>query len=618
VARELKVSVRPEGAERVLRMLRGIVTTARRADRDIARSRGEGTRAATREAQRTEDVARRSEETKRREARRTTEDHRRQLQSRSREEQRAARAQERSARSGRSRDAARRSERSRGFGGAASEAFGALGVPTSFGGAANSLMAVMQSIVQNFERVSDALDAQAGVQDTGQRTVTAQQFELGLVRLGGEVFGGQSAEERARSLEEVKNEINAIATATNQSPGALLDALSGLQTEFSAFEFGRQNLRAMAEEAQRTGTDMATIARFAGLVNQQFGEMDTSRLLDITAQGGLQGALSPDALASNFAGGLGLYASFVDPNQTGTAEDRYRGFLATANVLRQSGLDDAQTATLMPQMFAALSREEVQRNIRRSSGVDINDFRDASGQLDMAGFVESLQSSGRFGDLETIQRAVGDQGASMALNTLVAARTRNLTDPENAADMRELMGVSAESGAAFRRTNLAEVQATAAERHRAIGVETEIEGQERMGERSDQAWFASEVGRKLEAQGGLSDALLNFGLVRQGLGALANSEVGQTVLGSEGARNSGDMSGWLATVLPQFWATDRLLGAGSQVVQQAAAQPGRGAAMALDTASQDRLAQRIGQEVARANADVPNPQNRQPGGPQSR
>lgn len=640
--RELKIRVTTEGAQRVVAMLRGIVSGARKADQDRVRSKARAAKDEERIEERSRRTAAASEEAKRREHRRTTEEHRRQLQAQTREQERAAREQERAARAARLRDArgrfvggggrgggggggagggGGRGGGGWGFGGVGSDVLGGLGVPLSAGAAAGALLASLNAIVDNLGRVTSALEGQAGVTDVGQRTAAAQSFELDLVRLGGEVFGEVDPATRRRELAAVGDEINAIALATNQEPGQLLAALSNLQTEFSAFEFGRQNLQAMAEEAQRTGASVETIARFAGLVNQQFGEMDTARMLDITAQGGLQGALDPVSLSREFAGQLGLFASFVDPERAGSSEDRFRAFVATANVLRQSGLEANESATLMQNLFASLSREEVQKKIRRASGVDIRNFRDESGRLDLAGFVEELEASGRFGSLETIMRSMGDQQASQALNTLISARTRNLTDPEDNADIRELMNVSAAEGAAFRASNLADVRDTAVERQRKIGIAGLVEGHRQAGARGARAEMSMRIGENLTQMGPMADALLGNGLFTESAAALANSSLGRAILDSDLGRaavGSATMSvmGGNANLLEQG-----LVAVSSAREQQSAATagslkpatPGK-SELALETASQDRLAQRIGQEVARSLRDGPNPGNRTPGG----
>src|SRR5690606_6957068 len=141
-----------------------------------------------------------------------------------------------------------------------------------------------------------------------------------------------------------------------------------LQTEFSAFDFGRQNLRALGDEATRTGTDVQQLARFAGLVRQQFGDIDVSTMLDIAAQGGRQGALSPEQLSGEFASQVCVFRSPADPNKTQSSEALFRQFVATANVVRSSGLNPAESATATQNMLAALADEDVQARIALATG----------------------------------------------------------------------------------------------------------------------------------------------------------------------------------------------------------------------------------------------------------
>lgn len=382
------------------------------------------------------------------------------------------------------------------------------------GGAALGLQQILSTLVAQNAEVVRAVEAAGGVQDFGQRTVTAQDFDLELTRLGGEVFGELSPEERRRELGAVRDQINEIALATAQEPGQLLDALANLQTEFSAFDFGRANLRALADEAIRTGAPVAELARFAGLVRQQFGEIETNRIFDILAQGGLQGALDPESLSRDFSGQLGLFASFTDPNQAGTPEERLRSFVASANVLRQSGLSSNESATLMQNLFSSLSRERVQRDIavatggrrrgdRVLGGVQLQSFRDDNGRLDLAGFVEALEAQGGLSNLEAVQRAVGDQQASQALNTLIAARRRNLQSPDEFADIRELEQVSADAGARFRETNLADVRETSAFKRNVVGVRSQVAGSRGEPEASADAERLASLRRSLEQQGSM-------------------------------------------------------------------------------------------------------------------
>lgn len=542
--RRATVRIGTEGEQRVMRMLRGIVAQSRRSSRDMARDHARGEAEERRAEDRTVEHTRRAEETKRREARRTADEARRLHAGEVREAERSAQMQARARRSARGAGGPAgpigpRARRARGGGGGGfgEDLAGSIGIPMSVGAVIGSFGAVADRFIQNLVRVTNAMESAAGVEDIGQRTVSAQDFQRNLERIGGEVFAGQDTAEYERNLAAVQNEINAIALATNQSPGQLLEALSGLQTEFSAFEFGRENLQAMAEEAQRTGSDIETIARFAGRLRQTFGEMETGRALDIAAQAGLQGALTPRELGEEFAGETGLFQTFVDPSRSATPEENFRTFTATANVLRQGAPNAAEAATDMRNMFTSLSHTRVQGNIEEASGVDINDFRDAqTGRLDIGGFVEALQGSGRFGNLETIIDAVGDQQASRALNTLIQARTQNLADPENHADIRELEAVSAESGENMRRRNLARVQATSAEQAVAVATATQVEGIQSLDRRADPALVAMATRERLQRQGPVGEVLASSDYLMSAVGAVADSSLGRAVLGSEMGR----------------------------------------------------------------------------------
>lgn len=630
---EVRVSVTAEGGDRVLRMLRGISDAAQRADLDATRSSERRVRAQQQHDRASELSTRRAEDARRREGQRTTDEHRRQMQDQTRETERAARDEQR-ALSQRRRDnrgrftggdgggGGRRRPRGGGGGDFGGDMLGMLGLPTSAAAAGGAGIAAvvlaLNSMVQSLGRVTTALESQAGVQDVSQRTTTAADFEAGLVRLGGEVFGQMDPAERQRQLAALAAEINEVARATHQDPGQLLTALQGMQTEFSAFEFGRENLEALGAEATRLNMPVQDLARYVALVNQQMGELDAQTILDITAQGGLRGALDPASLSTAFAGQLGQYSTFVDPNQAATSEERFRGFVATANVLRQSGLGANESATLMQNMFGALINPQNQRRMRRQTGVDIRSFRNEQGTLDLAGYMEALESSGRFDDLDEIGQSIHDQQARQAFNTIMMARRK--ARQGTGVDIRTLQNVSAAEGGAFRQQNLREVMMTQRERMRGVAVESQIEGFESLQPRSERATDAARIRERLRAQGPIGE-LLDTDWTTSGIGALMGNNTLRRFMGGQmlGLGIHAQLSGGtspLSTVAPLLTAVGGAARESEGVRSNSMLKTGD--RVNLDDASIDRMAQRFGQEVRRSLTDAPNEAGRTPGARQPR
>lgn len=542
--RELKVRIKAEGQSQVKQAVNGTVATARRAGAAQrteaqktaaaqAKAAHEGARAAKRSADETVKETQRAERRRRAEFERTAREQERQ-------ERRAAARSRNAGRGGGGGGAPRGRGGGDDFFGRAAEGFGSwAGGLVGLG----AITATLQGILSRMEERSAAVGAAAGRQDLGQRTVGAQQIELGLARLGGEVFKGMDARQRAAELARVRDEIVAIAEATGRQPGDLFTALQTFQTEFSAFDFGRQNLRAIADEATRTGTEVEQLARFAGLVRQQFGELDVNRIFDITAQAGMQGSLTPEQLSGEFAQQLGLFRSFVDRGRTQDPETLLRQFVAMANVIRSSGAGAAESATLAQNLMASLSDQDVQDRIAMATGgrvagrrrvngqmqdvirggVQLRDFRDASGALDLAGYVEALAARDGFGSLEDLRATIGDQQASIALNTLIARRRDEVAGVADNADLRELMNVDAAAGAATRTENLSDVMRTDAMRAQQDAARTAIDGVRSSG-RSRQAVLSNAIRTDAESQGVLGEVIANLPGFAEGLAALTTND----------------------------------------------------------------------------------------------
>lgn len=548
--RELKVRISAEGESKVKQAVEGTTKAAKnaareqsaanrqaaregvdaakkaaqdraQADRQAAKASSDAVKKAEREAAaaRKRAVREMVSDVKKAEAEKRAE-FRRTQQEQQRAERRRARELER-----------RQRDESRGGLGSQDRMLGGLGSAAMMGASMvgiGSLQEVLSGFVSRMSEVADAVGAQAGRQGLGERTAGAQDFALGLTRLGGEVFAGMDAGVQRRELAAVRDEIVAIAEATGQEPGALLQALTGLQTEFSAFRWGRENLRAIADEASRTGSEMETLSRFVGLTRQQLGQdLEAGRIFDIVAQAGLEGAISPEQLASEFAPILGMFGTTVDRNGSMGSEDRLRQFVAMANVVRSGGADPAAAATQMRSLIESLDERQVQEDIalatggrvrgrrrdRRTGqthriiqgGVQMADFTNEAGAMDLAGYFEALAAHREFAGIGAIKSTVGRTEAAQALNTILTRQRDEATRGDDNATFRELVNADANAGNAMRTASLRSVMATDAMVARRDAAQTGTEGIANEG-RSRQANFTNQARTILESNGMLGEA----------------------------------------------------------------------------------------------------------------
>lgn len=422
-------------------------------------------------------------------------------------------------------------ERGRGGRGGRSQLGGSSGLASRFAArlapvaagatALATVVSTLQSVAQNLAAVTNAVATAAGGQDVGQRTVTAQNFGVELTRLTSEIGAvqGLGLEEQAVLAQNLQREILDVAQATGQEPGALLQSLRTLQTEFGQFDFGRRNLAALAQEASRSGDEMEDLARFAGQTNQQFGEIPVDNLFNVAAQAGLTSSLTTGAFAQNFAGISGVFRSAVDPNGNASPEDLSREFIAVANAVR-TGTGDAATASTQTRgLLFALSDQQTQSRIALATGgtqarrggpiqggIQVGDFRDSeTGRLDLGGLFTALSENENFQSLESIGGAVPNVRAAAALNTILQ-RQREGGDRSFTA----LRDVSAESGAELRGTGIERVLATDFFRQKAIANQGIREGIENVGERSATARLASQTQENLRGSGVLGGVLAGF------------------------------------------------------------------------------------------------------------
>ncbi len=479
----VRIVMEASGASAVKQALRGTVTEARRADDQLRRG--------------TQDTERRRQQAIRQTTSVATQEARARLRAEREAEREASRE---AARSRRVREREMRRglrERQRITGAFGLGGLGAAGLGASAMAAATGVYsAALQASVDRLERITSAVGARAGVRDVGERTAAAQDFELELARGSGEFFQGLSPEDRAREMSALTDEIAAVAVEAGQSPTDLLRVLQTMQTEFSQFEAGRENLRAIALEAQRTGADMEQLARFIGVLNHQLGDTapTAERAFDVMAQQGLVGAITPEQLATEFGG---MFGQFRDLSGL-QGEDALRQFGALANALKTKDMGTAETATLMQNLFTALGNSETVSRLRTATGGRSRRVRDPrsgrmrtmatggttalreDGTVDFMQLIEDMSTVDRIGTSDVVFH---DAQARSAAGQLVAL-ARRARAGEDVATAAQLAGVDASAGSAFRAESLGTVLDTSAVASRRIAVAGELEGISQLGGRA--------------------------------------------------------------------------------------------------------------------------------------
>lgn len=624
---DVNIQVRASGGARLRQVFRGTVSEARRADRAITDSNRRAQRAIRNESTRT--------------SRQRTTDARRATQQTVRgfraESQAAARLERERARSSR----ARERERRRAPGGLGRLPFGG-GVGTAVtgfaaGGIAAATGAVLGAINQTLQNLTAATQQIAGAQGfqgVGQRAVTAQNFGVELTRLTSEVGAvrGLDLEQQAELARDLQEQILGVAQATNQEPGALLEAMRTIQTEFGEFDFGRENLQALAEEAQRSGDDLNDLARFAGQFQRQFGQQDVGQLFDITAQAGLTSSLTTGAFAANFAGVSGVFRSAVDPRGQQSSEQLLRDFVAISNAVR-TGTGDAATASTQTRgLLFALSDPGTLRRIERATGrrggrrVRLGDYRDEEGRLDLSGFFSALSQNRNFRSLEDISQAVPNIRAAAGLNTILQREREG-----SASSFSRLQSVSQAAGSRLRSQELNRVSNTEQQRQLAVGIGTQVQGIRGVEEVSGRSRIASATQARLQAEGLGGETIAGFENTINALAAATQSSPALRSLVERVGGAQAPQGGFLGTIAEAETAAR----GGSRGILPALAQALRedreatargqtktagpkGGTAAFDNTQIDRLQGAIRQGAAQGVRDALEGSDRTSGGPAAR
>lgn len=488
------------------------------------------------------------------------------------------------------------------------------------GMAAAAFTSALESMVARIDTITQAVSSHAGVQDLGQRTVTGEDFDLAMRRSASEFFQGQSVEEQTASMGELQAEILGVAQASAQSPTALLNVLSTMQSELSQFDAGRANLASIANEATRTGAEMETLGRFVGVLNQQLGETAPSadRAFDIMAMGGLHGAITPESFAENFGGMLGQFQ--VSSGLQG--EDALRQFMGLANAIRPGAQSDAEAATQMHGLIEALGTSRTRGHIADAFGGRSSAFR-ADGTVDYMQLIRDMSTVEDSAEGLGVAEAFRNAGARDATISLTRAERGETTAPS--ADV--LSRVSAEEGAAFRAQGLELVSAAPALASRRGGVSSEIEGIGGMAPRADEANQRIAFGNVTRHM--LPDWMPDMG---QG-GMMASALFGASQWASERAGATGSSQRQFMETRADAWDPEAMLvqwlaGIGDETTREQARMSGAapaakapnepiriapGAVVALDSATVDAIAAATsGTRVATATAP-PAPSSRRVG-----
>lgn len=510
MAGEVVVRVSTDGEQRVRRMLRGLTTASRRADRDMERSGTQAERRIRQESQQTNRERRRNSRQTTRAVVDGFREEERQFDRLARRERESSRQTARQRRRG----AGGRRGGGGGRGGGLSVGTVAAGAVAGGGLAALGVAAsALTEVVGNLNRVTDAVASAVGRQDVAQRAVSGQEFDIELARLGNEVFGDLAAPERTREIAALREEILGAAEATRQSPGQLLGALRTLQTEFALFDFGRENLVELGNEAERTGGSVDDLARFVGNVNDQFRDtsgqdLQVRELLDITAQAGQRGALDPQSFAANFTQFAGVFRGVVDPNRQAGSEDLRNQFIALANIVRSSGARPAVAATQTRSLLAALDNPRVAEQLalatggrrqgdRVTGGVQISQFRGEDGVLDLNSLFQELSGRQELGSFGAVRNALGDVRAASGLFQ-VLTRERQRRAGQDVSTFETLSALEADP--TFRQEGLELVRGTGQSRARAEANIGLVEGV-RNTARQETATLAEGIQERLETQG---------------------------------------------------------------------------------------------------------------------
>ncbi len=648
MARNLRIRVVLEGADKLNRALRGISRAVHQASGERRRD----AQATTRDVQRLEEQSSRAI---RQHVRRNVRDYADGERQKRDETRRTAREAESSAR--RIARATQRGARSSGSGGGGGVG-GALG---RVGGVAAGLGSAGLSRVQGFQGALGVPSRDEMI----QRWISSQQNFIRTSNQAG-ISGDQQNLIQAR--------VARVSNATNVDPTQLMDSLTIAQNRFSDLQFVADNLEDFARVAQTTGSSVEDWVGAVGEFRRQLGVSadEVPDLIGTMVSAAREGSIEAGDIAANFTG---LMSSFVAlRGEEGRGMGGAREFMATAEALGGAGMGPEGTRMLLENLMTGLRRTGVQRHIEGTLGD--REIFDQGGRLTigMGDLLQRMSQDETFNTPAGLERiGLRDSQQQTAMNHLM-----NQFRSTGGNEVERLQNVSSEEGQRVIDSTMTQLMNSTSGRALNVGIRaqnnfsangegvidlmTNLAGpltdfSTRMPIASEALGFLADSARntgitlaalKLFGGGGAATAAAAgggaaaaggglglggilggvFGGLALGAGAgLALGEIGvgdgrtlfgQQVMGENGVENRTLFDQWsnMGQTFDAAFGVDMFGGSGGGGSSSSAAAPAAAnqRPTRLDDPSIDRLGQRIGQEVGRVLADGPNPEARRPGG----
>lgn len=510
------------------------------------------------------------------------------------------------------------------------DAIGGMGMGLATGALAAtglSVTAVLSGLGETLNRVTTALEQRAGVQSLEEGIVSGQEFERRSTEIGGLVFGEVGPEEFETRLEGMRNRIAEVARATNQDPGELLEALHTFHEQFSDFDFGMGALEGLARTARATGEPVTDLVLALGEAREQLqGISDTQadEFFGVLAEQAEAGKITPQQFARVFAPGM---AQFKDTTGHGGMAG-LREFGALVQTQAMGGGGPEQAATRMTEAMRLLTDTKTQQRLRRATHGRVQVRRDANGQLDIIGLLEQMSTDRGLDSEEELGAVFRDTQGRRGIATWL----KNLRDHRgDGRGIRDIQNVDAAAGQAQLAAGFGRVMSTADMQQQSVVMDERLSnlqlGADRGRSQIDEMQQRTNIRQMLPVIGGtvagdnsLTSLAMLTNSIRQnmrqkmaGLGPGFQVLAGWMDQADAGA--SQHMMG-RAQQIERFAFGD--MAQGQKTVQQIAQQ----SRTTIEDQSIDRLARRVGEEVAshmpNGPTTTPNGDRRGPGGPARR
>lgn len=524
------------GSGSVRAALRGTVTEARRADREMSASARRATQERTRMQRQAMGESRRLIREGQREEERARRDSLRSSMAASREERRSRMAEER-----RLQGELRSARRARG------EARSAIP-----GMVAGGLIGAGTAVMGRVEGMGAALGVPSR-DELVRSFIEAQQNFIRTSEAAG--IGGERRE-------EILGTVGSVARSTNTDPTQLLAMLDVAQNRFSDLEFFAQNMEAIAQAAQAGGGDVSDWAAAAGEFRRQFGvaSEDVPGMFGAMIAAMDAGSIEAGDIASEFTGVMSAFVAARGEEGRGTGGARE--FLAVAEGLGAAGLSSSETATRMQGLLSAFGRAPVRAGIERELGD--SEIFDSGGRLAMSfpDLIDRMVERGANSPRALERMGLNRVEARGALQTLIDTRSTG-----SGANLHDLMNVSSEAGLERIATTNAALMDSTSGRALRVGTDARVNFMEN-GE--------GVVALMTELVGPLSEFQTRFPLVNEGLGMLRDAAMGAAVglmgmtalqaMGGGAAVAGGAATGGAATAAAGGSLGLAALGAGAAII----------------------------------------------------